>query len=81
MKQYILNGTCEKMALWNPIDLGYSATYITYKLITGEFKAEQGQIYEVGRMGKIEVGENNVAVMGEPYVFDKSNIEQFAEIY
>lgn len=32
-------------------------------------------------MGKIEVGENNVAVMGEPYVFDKSNIEQFAEIY
>lgn len=55
--------------------------YITYQLITGEFKAEQGQIYEVGRMGKIEVGENNVAVMGEPYVFDKSNIEQFAEIY
>jgi rhamnose transport system substrate-binding protein len=81
MKQYILNGTCEKMALWNPIDLGYSATYITYQLITGEFKTEQGQIYEVGRMGKIEVGENNVAVMGEPYVFDKSNIEQFAEIY
>lgn len=81
MKQYILNGTCEKMALWNPIDLGYSATYITYKLIQGEFESEEGQVFEVGRMGQIEVGENNNAVMGEPFVFNKDNIEQFAEIY
>ncbi len=81
MKQYILNGTCEKMALWNPIDLGYSATYITYKLIQGELEAEEGQVFEVGRMGQIEVGENNNAVMGEPFVFNKENIEQFAEIY
>ncbi len=81
MKQYILNGTCEKMALWNPIDLGYSSTYITYKLITDEFEAEQGQIFEVGRMGQIEVGEDNVAVMSEPFVFNKDNIDQFAEIY
>lgn len=81
MKQYILNGTCEKMALWNPIDLGYSATYITYKLIKDEFKVEEGQVFEVGRMGQIEVGENNNAVMGEPFVFEKDNIEQFAEIY
>lgn len=81
MKQYILNGTCEKMALWNPIDLGYSATYITYKLIQEGLEAEEGQVFEVGRMGQIEVGENNNAVMGEPFVFNKDNIEQFAEIY
>jgi len=35
----------------------------------------------VGRMGDIKVGENGVAVMGKPYVFDKSNIDKFAAIY
>ncbi|RKX91403.1 MAG: rhamnose ABC transporter substrate-binding protein [Spirochaetes bacterium] len=81
MKQYIKDGTCEKMELWNPIDLGYSATYITYKLVTGEFTGKPGEVMHVGRMGDIKVGENGVAVMGKPYVFDKSNIDKFAAIY
>jgi len=81
MKQYILNDTCKKMALWNPIELGYSATIIAYKLVTGEIKGEVGEVMNVGKMGEITIGEGGSAVMAEPYVFDKSNIEKFAAIY
>ena len=81
MKQYIKNGTCRKMSLWNPIDLGYSATYIGYKLVTGEFEGSAGEAMNVGRMGEISIGAGNVAVMSEPYVFDKGNIDKFAAIY
>lgn len=81
MKQYIKSGTCEKMALWNPIDLGYSSTYIVYKIIKGEFKGNVGETMKVGRMGDITIGEGGVAVMGEPYVFNIDNIDKFAEIY
>jgi rhamnose transport system substrate-binding protein len=81
MKQYIKDGTCREMSLWNPIDLGYSATYIAYGLVTGDIKGEVGETMDVGRMGDITIGEGKVAVMSEPYVFDKSNIDKFAAIY
>ncbi len=81
MKQYIKDGTCKRMSLWNPIDLGYSATYISVGLVRGIFKGKEGEVMKVGRMGDIKIGPGNVAVMGEPYVFDKSNIDKFAKIY
>ena len=81
MKQYIKDGTCKKMALWNPIDLGYSATYICYGLIKGTIKGNENETMNLGRMGKVEIGKNNVAVMGKPFVFEKSNIDKFAAIY
>jgi rhamnose transport system substrate-binding protein len=82
MKQYILDGTCQKMELWNPIDLGYTATYISYLLVKGNLSSvSPGQTFDAGRMGTVTVGDGNVAVMGKPYVFDKSNIEKFAAIY
>jgi rhamnose transport system substrate-binding protein len=81
MKQYIKNGTCRKMSLWNPIDLGYSATYIAYKLVTGDVKGAEGEAMDVGHMGDIIIGGGKVAVMSEPYVFDKDNIDKFAAIY
>lgn len=81
MKQYIKNGTCRQMSLWNPIDLGYSSTYIAYKLVKGEFQGKEGEVMKIGRMGEIKIGTDNEAVMGEPYIFEKDNIDKFAEIY
>ena len=81
MKQYIKNGTCRKMSLWNPIDLGYTATYIAAKLVAGEFQGKQGEVMKVGRMGEIVIGDGEVAIMSEPYVFEKGNIDKFAAIY
>jgi len=81
MKQYIKNGTCREMSLWNPIDLGYSSTYIAYKLVKGDFSGKQGEVMKVGRMGDIKIGDGDVAIMSEPYVFNKDNIDKFAAIY
>lgn len=82
MKQYILDGTCPKMELWNPIDLGYSATMIAYDLIKDKTTSvSPGDTFAAGRMGTITVGADNVAVMGKPFVFDKTNIDKYAAIY
>jgi rhamnose transport system substrate-binding protein len=81
MKEYIKSGICKKMSLWNPIDLGYSAVYITTKLIIGEVKGTEGEVMKVGRMGDITIGAEGGAVMGDPYVFTAENIDKFAAIY
>jgi len=82
MKQYILDGTCQQMELWNPIDLGYTATEIAYQLVKNNTSSvSQGQSFTAGKMGPLTVGDGNVVVMGNPFVFDKSNIDQFAAIY
>jgi rhamnose transport system substrate-binding protein len=81
MKGYILDGTCRQMALWNPIDLGYSSTYILNGLIDGTVEGKTGEEIPAGRMGSIKVEENGIAFMSTPYVFNKDNIEKFAEIY
>ncbi len=81
MKGYVLDGTCRKMALWNPVDLGYTATYILDALMTGATKADVGSVIPAGRMDKVTVEKDGLIFMGYPYVFDKSNIEEYAAIF
>jgi rhamnose transport system substrate-binding protein len=81
MQHYIENGTCKQMALWNPVDLGYTSTYILERLIRGEAEGVEGDSIDVGRMGKVSVGKDGMAVMGVPFVFNKDNIARFAEIF
>ena len=42
MQHYIENGTCGQMALWNPVDLGYSSTYILARMIAGDIEGKAG---------------------------------------
>jgi hypothetical protein len=36
---------------------------------------------KAGRMGDIKIGADGLAVMGVPFVFDKSTIEKFAKMF
>ena len=81
MKGYILDGTCRQMALWNPIDLGYTSTYILNGLIDGTVKGSAGESIPAGRMNSMKVEKDGIIFMGYPYVFNKDNIEQFAAIF
>lgn len=81
MKAYVESGVSEAIALWNPIDLGYTSTYILYKLVKGNNTGAAGDKIEAGRMGTIEVGPGGESIMGEPFTFDKDNIAQFAEMF
>lgn len=77
----IKSGATKEFAIWNPIDLGYSATQIAYHLVKGDTDGAPGSEIEAGRMGKIKVGENGEAAMADPFVYDASNIDQFSKIF
>jgi len=81
MKAYVENGVSKAIALWNPIDLGYSSTYICYNLVKGINTGKEGDAFNTGRMGTIKVGPKGQAIMGEPFVFNKDNIAKYAAMF
>jgi rhamnose transport system substrate-binding protein len=81
MKGAVLAGATDTFAIWNPIDLGYSATMIAALIAEGKATGAAGTTIHVGRMGDIKIGDDGSAAMALPFTFDKSNIEQFAKIF
>ncbi len=81
MQHYVENGTCGQMALWNPIDLGYTSTFILEALATGKVAGNPGDEISVGRMGTVTIGEGGASVMGVPFVFNAENIATYAAMF
>jgi rhamnose transport system substrate-binding protein len=81
MAAYVENGASKSFAIWNPIDLGYAATEIAYNLAKGTAKAEPGAKIPMGRLGDVTLDDNTEGAMADPFVYDKSNIEQFKDIF
>jgi len=77
----IESGASQSFAIWNPIDLGYSATMIAHALASGAATAEPGAEISIGRVGSITLDETNSAAMADPFVYDASNIDQFKSIF
>ena len=75
------SGASQSFAIWNPIDLGYSATMIAYNLVKGNAKAEAGGKIGMGRMGEVTLDDNSEGAMADPFVYDKSNIADFKSIF
>jgi rhamnose transport system substrate-binding protein len=81
MAAAVESGASQSFAIWNPIDLGYSATMIAYNLVKGNAKAEPGGKIPMGRMGEVTLDDNNEGAMADPFVYDKSNIAEFKSIF
>jgi len=77
MREYVKNGTVKAFALWDPEELGYLSAYAADALASGEIEGEEGDTFTAGDLGEYTVGEDGVVVLGEPTVFDKSNIDDF----
>ena len=77
MREYVEDGTVESFALWNPEELGYLAAYAADALVSEQITGEEGDTFTAGDLGDYEVGADGVVVLGEPTVFDKSNIGDF----
>ncbi|WP_299923739.1 rhamnose ABC transporter substrate-binding protein [uncultured Pelagimonas sp.] len=75
------SGASKSFAIWNPIDLGYSATMLAHQLATEAAKAEPGAEIAIGRMGTITLDDTNAAAMADPFVYDASNIADFKDIF
>jgi rhamnose transport system substrate-binding protein len=77
MREYVSDGTVTSFALWNPGDLGYLATFAAAALVDGDITGEEGDSFEAGDLGTFEVGADGTVLLGEPFTFDKSNIDDF----
>lgn len=77
MREYIKDGTVKSFALWDPEQLGYLAAYTADALASGAIEGKEGDTFEAGDLGEYTVGADGVVVLGEPTVFDESNIDDF----
>jgi len=80
MAPYIEDGTVEQVGLWNPIDLGYVAVYAAGLANAKKFTGKVGSSFKAGTK-TYKVVKGGIAYLGDPYVFDKSNIATFKKIY
>ena len=71
----------ERFAIWNPIDLGYTAVYAAQQVATKKASGKPETTVSVGRMGTLSIGANGEAAMAQPFVFDKSNVDHFAKLF
>jgi rhamnose transport system substrate-binding protein len=78
MATYVNSGIVEQFGLWNPEDLGYLATYAAEALIKGTITGKEGDTFTAGKLGKYTVGKGGEVVLGPLFVFDKSNVDNFA---
>lgn len=76
MKPYVKTGCVESVVLWNPVDLGYAAVYVTRAAVDGDLKPG-GTSVDAGRLGTLQVINGSEILLGAPYVFNKSNIDGF----
>ena len=77
MKKYVKDGTVKSFELWNPADLGYLAAYAAVELASSKITGATGQTFTAGKLGSFTVGAANTVLLGAPYVFNASNINNF----
>jgi rhamnose transport system substrate-binding protein len=77
MRAFVKDGTCKAFALWNPADLGYLAAYAAGALASGTISGKEGDKFTAGKLGEFTVGKNAEVLLGEPFTYNASNIDQF----
>jgi rhamnose transport system substrate-binding protein len=85
MAEYIDNGACPYMFLWNPIDVGYLGAYVATALSEGKIVGKTGEKFTAGRLGEYTItaapdGGTEV-LLGPPFKFDKANINDWKTVY
>lgn len=88
MKEYIGADdahSCPYMYLWNPIDVGRLGAYTSIALAEGDITGAAGESFEAGDMGTYTIVEasdgGTEIILGAPYKFEPSNIEEWAAVY
>ena len=77
MRAYVKDGTVDEFALWNPEDLGYLAAFAAKALIDGDITGKKGDTFKAGKLGSFTVGDKGTVLLGDPFVFNKDNIDKF----
>jgi len=75
---YVQKGVVPKFAIWNPIDLGYTVTQVATQLARG---GAVDKPVAAGRMGQVIFAADGVGAMSRPFIYDASNVADFAKIF
>ncbi|MDR2073053.1 MAG: rhamnose ABC transporter substrate-binding protein [Spirochaetaceae bacterium] len=85
MADYINNGSCPYMYLWNPIDMGYLGAYAAPALVNGSISGKAGDTFNAGRLGTYTITDaadgGTEVLLGPPYKFEPSNINDWKDVY
>lgn len=81
MAGHVKSGAVKEFAIWNPIDLGYAATYAADQFVLGKAKADPGAKVSVGRLGTVTLDANGEAALGPPFTYNSENVEKFAKLF
>jgi ABC-type sugar transport system substrate-binding protein len=76
MKPYVEKDCVKSVVLWNPVDLGYAATYAMRAVADGKLQPGATEL-EAGKLGKLSVVNGSEILLGPPFVYSKANIDQF----
>lgn len=75
---YVQSGVVPKFAIWNPVDLGYATMQVATRLARG---GDLSKPVPTGRMGEVAFGPEGVGAMSKPFVYDATNVAEFAKIF
>jgi rhamnose transport system substrate-binding protein len=81
MAGHVKSGAVKEFAIWNPIDLGYAATYAASQFVTGKAQAKPGVPVSVGRLGQVTLDDKGEAALGPPFTYNAENVEKFAKMF
>ena len=80
MQAFVKSGASPEFALWNVTDLGYLAYAVAVDLVTGQIQGNPGDTFTVPSLNggqPYTIGADSVVVLGPPFVFNSSNIDQY----
>jgi rhamnose transport system substrate-binding protein len=81
MAGHVKSGAVKEFAIWNPIDLGYAATYAADQFVKGKAEAKPGASVSVGRLGSVTLDANREAALGPPFTYNAGNVDKFAKLF
>ncbi len=76
--------SCPYMYLWNPIDVGRLGGYTSVALVSGEISGAEGDTFscELGDYTVVTASDGGTEIiLGAPFEFNPSNIEEWKSIY
>jgi ABC-type sugar transport system substrate-binding protein len=76
MKPFVDAGCVQNVVLWNPVDLGYAATYVMRAVADGTFNPGDTSV-SAGRLGDLQVVNGSEVLLGPPFIYTAENINDF----
>src|SRR3984885_12770845 len=76
MKPYVTADCVKSVVLWNPVDLGYAATYVMRAVADGKLKPGSTSV-DAGNRGKLNGVNGSEILLGAPFIYNKDNVAKF----